>query len=74
MAKRKAEDLAQAPLSNDSKKIKQEPDVKTMMLDDSDNEDESDGGARLEPAFKVNEEYAKRFEHNKKREELQKRM
>ncbi|EQL00961.1 ribosome biogenesis protein Kri1 [Ophiocordyceps sinensis CO18] len=41
----------------------------TILLDDSDSD--SDGGAQVEePAgFKVNEEYARRFEHNKKREE-----
>ncbi|KAI1116988.1 Krr1-domain-containing protein [Nemania sp. NC0429] len=37
---------------------------KRVLFDDSD--DESDGGANL----KVNDEYARRFEHNKKREEL----
>ncbi|KAK7751578.1 Kinetochore protein Spc24 [Diatrype stigma] len=37
---------------------------KPSLFDDSD--DESDGGAKLQ----VNAEYAKRFEHNKKREEL----
>ncbi|KAI1429299.1 KRI1-like family C-terminal-domain-containing protein [Xylaria sp. FL1777] len=35
-----------------------------VLFDDSD--DDSDGGADL----KINDEYAKRFEHNKKREEL----
>ncbi|TQN71621.1 Protein kri1 [Colletotrichum shisoi] len=41
------------------------------LLDDSDS-DEDDGGADIAtPQLKVNEEYAKRFEHNKKREELQ---
>jgi len=49
---------------------------KPNLLDDSDSasssEDKSVGGARLEePGFKINEGYAKRFEHNKKREELQ---
>lgn len=39
--------------------------AKKTLFDDS--EDESDGGAHI----KVNEEYAKRFEHNKKREERQ---
>lgn len=39
--------------------------TKKTLFDDS--EDESDGGAQI----KVNEEYAKRFEHNKKREERQ---
>ncbi|EQL00962.1 hypothetical protein OCS_03333 [Ophiocordyceps sinensis CO18] len=45
----------------------------TILLDDSDSD--SDGGAQVEePAgFKVNEEYARRFEHNKKREEQHRR-
>ncbi|KAL7626233.1 Kinetochore protein Spc24 [Parahypoxylon ruwenzoriense] len=38
---------------------------KQSLFDDSD--DESDGGVKLQ----INTEYAKRFEHNKKREELQ---
>ncbi|KAI0847736.1 Krr1-domain-containing protein [Daldinia vernicosa] len=38
---------------------------KKTLFDDSD--DESDGGVKLQ----INSEYAKRFEHNKKREELQ---
>ncbi|KAF7180726.1 hypothetical protein CNMCM7691_010017 [Aspergillus felis] len=48
------------------------------LLDDdssSDSGDESGGvpiANQSEPAFKINEEYARRFEHNKKREELQK--
>jgi len=47
------------------------------LFDDSDNsgssseDDQDDGGAALTGGgLKVNEEYAKRFEHNKKREEL----
>lgn len=36
---------------------------KKVLFDDSD--DESDGGVHL----KINDEFAKRFEHNKKREE-----
>ncbi|OIW33792.1 hypothetical protein CONLIGDRAFT_628707 [Coniochaeta ligniaria NRRL 30616] len=45
------------------------------LFDDSDNnssdDDQDDGGAALSGgALKVNEEFAKRFEHNKKREEL----
>ncbi|KAM4068172.1 KRI1-like family protein [Hirsutella rhossiliensis] len=42
---------------------------KLTLLEDSDSD--SDGGAQIEEAggFKVNEEYARRFEHNKKREE-----
>jgi hypothetical protein len=79
MPKRKADNLSQASFVNSNKKVKQE-DVqstnKPNLLDDSDSdsssEDGSVGGAKLEePEFKVNEEYAKRFEHNKKREELQ---
>lgn len=73
MAKRKAESQIQASLSNGSKKAKLE--IKSNFLDDDSDSDDSNGGAKLEePEFKVNEEYAKRFEHNKKREELQKRM
>ncbi|KAF4123115.1 protein KRI1 [Geosmithia morbida] len=44
---------------------------------DSDSDSESDnGGAPVatDSSFKVNEEYAKRFEHNKKREERQRHM
>jgi len=39
--------------------------AKKVLFDDSD--DESDGGVDLQ----INDAYAKRFEHNKKREELQ---
>ncbi|UNI21447.1 Kinetochore protein Spc24 [Purpureocillium takamizusanense] len=43
--------------------------LKRSLLEDSDS-DSDDGGAQIETSgFKVNEEYAKRFEHNKKREE-----
>ena len=74
MPKRKAETLSQLPAVNGNKKVKhEEPKLKkSNLLDDSDpsSEDESGGGAPLE-GFKINEEYAKRFEHNKKREELQ---
>lgn len=41
---------------------------KTTLFDDSDS-DSNDGGVEL----KVNEDYAKRFEHNKKREERHRR-
>lgn len=74
MAKRKAETGIQPSAAISSKKAKLE--IKSNFLDDdSDSEsDNSNGGAKLEePEFKVNEEYAKRFEYNKKREELQKR-
>ncbi|ESZ96937.1 hypothetical protein SBOR_2672 [Sclerotinia borealis F-4128] len=77
MAKRKAESQDQLATTNGTKKVKQESTAKLekskMMLDDSDSssEDDSNGGAPLEPVLKVNQDYAKRFEHNKKREELQ---
>ncbi|PNY27052.1 Protein KRI1, partial [Tolypocladium capitatum] len=40
--------------------------AKRNLLEDSDSD--ADGGAKVD-GFKVNEEYARRFEHNKKREE-----
>ncbi|KAI9167430.1 Protein kri1 [Paramyrothecium foliicola] len=42
---------------------------KRKLLDDSDSESDNGGAPLAEPGFKVNEEYARRFEHNKKREE-----
>lgn len=85
MSKRKAESLSQTGSANDSKKIKHDgsqeskPLSKAKLLDDSssgsDSEDDVEsGGAPLEDGFKINEDYAKRFEHNKKREELQRCM
>lgn len=55
-------------MANDLKKSKRN------LLDDSGSDSDSDdGGAQLDNSdFKVNEEYARRFEHNKKREERQK--
>lgn len=77
MSKRKADTLSQSPLTSESKKAKHSQDAlppKSTLLYDSDSassSDESGGGAKLEePGFKINEEYAKRFEHNKKRAEL----
>jgi protein KRI1 len=80
MPKRKADVVTQARKSNKSKKAKHSTTterLKPNLLDDSDStsssEDDSVGGAKLEgPGFNINEDYAKRFEHNKKREELQK--
>jgi protein KRI1 len=79
MAKRKADPLTQVPATNSSKKVKHDTTTEKMkpsLLDDSDSgssDDDSVGGAKLEePTFRINEEYAKRFEHNKKREELHK--
>jgi len=78
MAKRKAESLTQGRSENSAKKIKQEEGPKKAnLLDDSDSasSDESMGGVKLEePGFKINKEYAKRFEHNSKREELERRQ
>lgn len=42
---------------------------KTKLFDDSDESDGEPGGVSL----KVNEEYARRFEHNKKREDKHRR-
>ncbi|KAK2801171.1 KRRI-Interacting protein 1 [Onygenales sp. PD_10] len=50
---------------------------KVLLDDDSSDESGEDGGALLNAngaeagGFKINEEYAKRFEYNKKREEMQ---
>ncbi|KAM3509795.1 hypothetical protein MY11210_006162 [Beauveria gryllotalpidicola] len=44
--------------------------AKRNLLDDWDS-DSDHGGAAAESDFKVNEEFARRFEHNKKREERQ---
>ncbi|EFQ24874.1 KRI1-like family protein [Colletotrichum graminicola] len=54
-----------APESNKEKVPK-----KVNLLDESDSDDEDGGADIATPQLKVNEEYAKRFEHNKKREEL----
>lgn len=82
MAKRKAEALSGAPARDGSKRIKTSSPVaetKANLLDDSDSassSDDSEGGVKVEleePGFSVNQEYAKRFEYNKKREERQRR-
>jgi hypothetical protein len=46
------------------------PSKKAKLLDESDDASDTEGGASL----KVNEEYARRFEHNKKRAEQHRRM
>ena len=49
------------------------PAKKAKLLDNTDDEgsdSDNDGGVPL----KINEEYAERFEHNKKRQEKQRRM
>ncbi|CAL3971918.1 unnamed protein product [Diplocarpon coronariae] len=76
MAKRKADNLSSAPALDSSKKLKTSSALvegKSNLMEDS-SSDESDGGVKVEleeASFKINQEYAKRFEHNKKREELQ---
>ncbi|KAK1675685.1 KRI1-like family-domain-containing protein [Colletotrichum godetiae] len=40
------------------------------LLDDSDSDNEDGGADIAAPTLKVNEEFARRFEHNKKREEM----
>ncbi|KAM3531551.1 hypothetical protein MY4038_004426 [Beauveria bassiana] len=47
--------------------LKESKAAKHNLLDDSDAD--SDDGGTAESGFKVNEEFARRFEHNKKREE-----
>lgn len=45
---------------------------KRKLLDDSDSDSDEGGGAPIQDSgFGVNQEYARRFEHNKKREEKQ---
>lgn len=47
---------------------------KANLLEDSDDEDTGFATAQQSPAFKVNADFARRFEHNKKREEMQRCM
>jgi protein KRI1 len=75
MAKRKVDSVEPThPIG--IKKVKQSKPIRAMnsnLLDDeSSNEDESPGVQLDQPDFKINEEYAKRFEFNKKREEKHK--
>jgi len=49
------------------------PNKKAKLLDDSDGEDSDGGNEDGGVALQVNEEYAKRFEHNKKRAERHRR-
>lgn len=61
-------------------KINMEPPAKKprkLLDDDSSDSGDEDGGVSIgnhDAGFKINEEYARRFEHNKKREELQQCM
>ncbi|KAM7191396.1 KRI1-like family C-terminal domain containing protein [Naviculisporaceae sp. PSN 640] len=63
------------PRKTKSKKeeVKAEPVAKNLFDDSSSEDDQEDGGVTINgkgPELKINEEYARRFEHNKKREEL----
>lgn len=60
----------QASKAPKTPKIPAVPAIPKKSLFDDASSDLEDGGAKLQ----VNEEYAKRFEHNKKREERQRRM
>lgn len=72
MSKRKADTLTQGPIVNGNKKARVENVANFLGDSDSDGED---GGAKIEDSgFKINQDFAKRFEHNKKREEKQKRL
>ncbi|KAM0349403.1 hypothetical protein ACHAPU_003812 [Fusarium lateritium] len=53
------------------KAIEDPKNSKRNLLDDSDSESEDGGAAIVASDFKVNEDFARRFEHNKKREERQ---
>ncbi|KAK2593780.1 Kinetochore protein Spc24 [Conoideocrella luteorostrata] len=56
-----------------SAKAKNNESKRHLLGDSGSDSDSEDGGAQLEKSgFKVNEEYARRFEHNKKREERHK--
>ncbi|PBP17950.1 ribosome biogenesis protein Kri1 [Diplocarpon rosae] len=76
MAKRKADNLSSVIALDGSKKLKTSSTLvekKSNLMEDS-SSDESDGGVKVEvkdSSFNINQDYAKRFEHNKKREELQ---
>ncbi|KAK5989131.1 Protein KRI1 [Cladobotryum mycophilum] len=66
MAPSTAGPSSQAAATNDKPKQN-----KRKLLDDSDSDSDDGGAAIQKKGFQVNEEYARRFEHNKKREEKQ---
>lgn len=51
--------------------VAERPEKKAKLLDHTDDEDSD---AETGAGFKVNEEYARRFEHNKKRAEQHRRV
>jgi hypothetical protein len=59
--------------SSKQSKANGEPLAKRPKLLTDGGDSESSSSDAEEPVFKINEEFAKRFEHNKKREELQRR-
>ncbi|RKF57726.1 Protein kri1 [Erysiphe neolycopersici] len=75
MSKRKAT-MASHNSPYDSKRLKKYTtceSARPRLLDESSSEDESDGGVKLlESSLTVNENFAKKYEYNKKREERQK--
>jgi hypothetical protein len=81
MGKRKAESQIASIKDTGAKKAKHgtsdqpKAEARQNLLDsESSGDDESDsGGVPLDAEFKVNEEYVRRFEYNKKREELARR-
>ena len=70
---RKTKSSKEAKEAKDAPKV--EPVSKGLFDDSSSEDDQEDGGVTIGAKaqdLKINEEYARRFEHNKKREELQK--
>lgn len=73
--KRKADSLGADTNIGDAKKVKQEQVTSKQfgsgnLLDSDSGSDDEAGGALVDGGdFKINEDYAKRFEYNKKREE-----
>ncbi|KAI1001333.1 hypothetical protein K3495_g6866 [Podosphaera aphanis] len=74
MAKRKANNSNQIESINKKSRIETSKNqTKIIPLDQSNSEDDSEGGVSLQGlGFKINKDFAKKFEHNRKREELQK--
>lgn len=69
-AQKAAAAKTEAPKTKTKPEAEEPKAPKKSLFDNDGDESDDDGGVQL----KVNEEYAKRFEHNKKREERQRRM
>jgi len=68
-------ELAQDPVPLEASKDR--PAKKAKLLDDSDADSDTESNVNADAggiSLKVNEEYARRFEHNKRREEQQRCM